>query len=468
MTIVTNDYSHRAASRAFDRILHIMFKCRATVLLGTALATLLLISPALADSPIANPTDEVRSLLLTKMSGGVPDFESLARQSPRVQRADEFDRAEALAAEVSRLNRVWSEFDGETAIQIDLRGRLGEYDPAAGGFPLDVFAPGAYVGGLTPVFYTNASAARIFPVSVEEGREMIGRTVAGARGVTVSIVLDRLAPSVVRAGALEGRVAEVIVTGAGADELGRYVPASRAAPSEGEAGLDADAVAGSIAETLSIPVAGSTWADVLPFLEAQPFVLGTGGNFSGVLFSMEDGALETQRPLDQYRDLTLAFGPTEEAAMTAFRQGARRSFGFDTPRPFGGLDCTTPDIADRCGILRFEKIGEIDILVEAVTVAEVQGVHFDTDAATAPFDEAAIASMERIETLVGYRKEELSGQGTTSAAVHLYYAGDLANTAVPLHDPRAGYGDRFSAKTMLWIVDGQNDRTIYVTRSSLP
>ena len=445
-----------------------MFNCPANVLLGTALATLLLISPALADGPIVGPTDEARSLLLTKLSGGVPDFERLARQSPAVQRADEFDRAEVLSAEASRLNEVWSGFDDDTAIQVDLHGRLGEYDAAAGGFPLDVFAPGTFIGGATPIVYTNASAARIFPVRVEEGREMIGRTIAGARAVTVSVTLDRLAPSVVRAGALEGRVAEVVVTGAGGDELGRYAPASRAAPSEGDAGLDADAVAESIGETLSIPVAGATWAEVLPFLEAQHYVFGTGGNFSGVLFSMEDGVLETQRPLDQYRDLTLAFGPTEDAAMTAFQQGARSSFGFGTPRPFGGLDCTTPGVADRCGILRFEKIGDIDILVEAVAVAELQGVRYDTEAATALFDGAAIASMDRIETLTGYQREELGGQGTTSAAAHLYYAGDLANTAVPLHDPRAGYGDRLSAKTMLWAVDGQGDRTIYVTRSSLP
>lgn len=154
--------------------------------------------------------------------------------------------------------------------------------------------------------------------------------------------------------------------------------------------------------------------------------------------------------------------------MTAFQQGARRSFGFDTPRPFGGLDCTTPGVVDRCGLLRFEKIGDIDVLVEAVTVAELQGVRYDTEAATGPFEASAIASMDRIETLIGYQKEELGGQGTTSAAAHMYYAGDLANTAVPLHDPRAGYADRFSAKSMLWAVDGQGDRTIYVTRSSLP
>lgn len=440
----------------------------ASLPLGTALAVILAVSSATADEPIINPTDEVRVLLLSKLSGEVPNFEAFARASPAVRAADEFDRADAVTAELARLNELWSSFDEETTIKINLRGRLGEYDAGAGGFPLDVFAPGTFVGGATPITYTNASAARIFPVPVEEARDMIGRTIAGARGVTVSVTLARLAPSVVRADALEGRIAEVVVTGAAGDELGRYVPTSRLVPSGVAERLDGDTVAGSIAETLSIPVAGSTWAEILPFLKAQSYVFGTGGNFSGVLFSLADGELKTQRPLDQYRDLTLAYGPTEEAARTAFEQGTRRSFGFDAPRPFGALDCSTPGVQDSCGLLRFEKVGDIDILVEAVTVAELTGVRYDTEAATAPFDQVAIASMERIETLVGYQEQELGGPGTTSAAAHLYYAGDLTNTPIPLHDPRAGYSDRISAKSMLWVVDGQGDRTIYVTRSSLP
>ncbi|MBM2578174.1 hypothetical protein JQC91_17845 [Jannaschia sp. Os4] len=436
--------------------------------LGTALALILAVSSATADEPIVGPTDEVRILLLSRLSGEVPNFEALARASPTVRSADEFDRADAVAAEVARLNELWSDFDEETAIQINLRGRLGEYDAGAGGFPLDVFAPGTFVGGSTPITYRNASDARIFPVPSDQGRDVVAQTDAGLRGVTVSVTLDRLAPSVVRAGAIEGRIAEVVVTGAVGDELGRYTPTFRELPDDNGGDLDADAVAGSIGETLSIPVAGSTWAEILPFLEAQPFVFGTGGNFSGVLFSIIDGELKTQRPLDQYRDLTLAFGPTEEAARTAFQQGTRRSFGFDAPRPFGALDCSTPGVVDRCGLLHLEKVGDVDILVEAVTAAELTGVRYDTEAATAPFDPAAIASMDRIETLVGYQEQELGGPGTTSAAAHLYYAGDLTNTPIPLHDPRAGYSDRISAKSMLWVVDGQGDRTIYVTRSSLP
>ena len=446
-----------------------MIRTSSSLLLGTALAALLSISSAAADAPIADPTQEIRALLLTRLSGGVPDFEARALASPMVRKANEFDRAEAVAAEVARLNAIWSRLGDDPSIQITLRGGLGEYDATAGGFPINVFAPGTFITGTTPITFTNASAARIFPVAVEDGRDVLRRA-AGTRGVTVSVTLDRLAPSVVRPGAIEGRIAEVVVVGAGVDELGRYVPASRDAFSgDGEA-MDADAVAAVIGETLSIPVAGQTWAEVLPFLEAQPEVLGTGGSFSGVLFSMTGGGeLKTQRPLDQYRDLTVVYGPTEDAARMAFEQGIRQSFGFDVPRPFGGLDCGTPAFAsDRCGILRFEKIGEVDVLVEAVTVAELRGVSFDTDAATAPFDATAIASMDRIETFVGYQKHELGGEGTTSAPAHLYYAGDLSSTPLPLHDPRAGYSDRFSAKTMLWVVDGQGDRTIYVTRSSLP
>ena len=111
-----------------------------------------------------------------------------------------------------------------------------------------------------------------------------------------------------------------VVPGANAGELGQHVPMFRDEPSEVVGKLDAEPVADSIAGTLSIAVTGSTWAVALLFLETQPYVFGTGGNYPSVLSSIIDGALKTQRPrppsgkahgarwASMYRDLSA--GPT--------------------------------------------------------------------------------------------------------------------------------------------------------------
>ncbi len=37
--------------------------------------------------------------------------------------------------------------------------------------------------------------------------------------------------------------------------------------------------------------------------------------------------------------------------------------------------------------------------------------------------------------------------------------------AALLNDLRAGFGETFSADVMLWLIDGQTDRTVVVTRN---
>lgn len=436
------------------------------ILAGAVFAGLALAAPAPAQDVIVSPDTELRVLLREKLSGRVPDFDELARRSAAVRQADEFSRAGVLAEEVARLNRVWAGLGEDIAIQVSLSTYLGEYDADASGFPITPFEPGTYVSGEVPILFRNA-AARIFPVPMEAGRETLDR--AGiARSVTVTVTLEDLAASEIRSNTIDGRIAEVVVTNEGS-ELGRYSPEG-GMPAEGAgATMDADAVARSLGGTLGVPVAGSAWDEVLPFLLGQPATVGTGGNFSGILFSITDGALRTERPLDQYSDLTLAFGPTENAAKLALREATDLFGGFGPSWPFGGLDCGTPDVADRCGLIRFEKAGEVDVLVDVVTVAELPGVRYDTAAAVEPFDAEAIASMRAVETVIGYTSDELGGtRGRAPVGVRVHYAGDLRNEPLPLHDPLAGMSSNFSAKTMLWVIDGQGERTVYLTRSSLP
>lgn len=121
-------------------------------------------------------------------------------------------------------------------------------------------------------------------------------------------------------------MSEVVVRTSLGAELGRCSPARGDTTDAPATDLDAVAFAADISEMSGISVAGQTWAEVLPFLSAQPFIEGTGGNFCGVLFTMESGEFERQRPLDEYRDLTLVFAPTRAAVHTAFQESSRRSF----------------------------------------------------------------------------------------------------------------------------------------------
>lgn len=363
---------------------------------------------------------------------------------------------------------MWGDLKNVDALQFNLKGSLGEYDGDAGEFPVKLFNPGTYIQGPVPIYFGNPSDVRIFPVAPKDGRETIEKF-GVARSATMFITLIDLKPSATRSNALEGDVSEVVFMKRDGTEIASYGPRETENESSDASSMDPDALAASLGETLNVPVASSPWADVLPFLKEQAYVSGTGGNFSGELFSFEAGEFKTQRPLDQYSNLTIGFGPSENAAKLALNEASRLSFGFDgQPRPFFKLDCMTPDMADQCGIMLFEKVGEHDILVDIMTLSELQGQKYDSQNIQAVFGDGVLSQMDSAETQVGYTEGDVGGMTNRALRAKAYWAGDLIQKRAPLHDLRGGYSETFSAKTMLWLIDGFTDRTIIVTRSSLP
>ena len=204
------------------------------ILAGTVLARFVLAGPVRAQEVIVGPDAELLGLLHAKLSDRVPDFEGMARRSGAVGRADEFDRAAVLAGEIARLSRVWSDLREDAAVQIDVSTRLGKYGADAGGFPIVSFDPGTFVNGEVPITFRNASAARIFAVPMENGRETLART-DFARSVIATVTLEDLAASEMRSNTPDGRIAEVVVRNRGGDELGRYSPDPGTAPAGGDA-----------------------------------------------------------------------------------------------------------------------------------------------------------------------------------------------------------------------------------------
>ena len=319
-----------------------------------------------------------------------------------------------------------------------------------------------------PVVFSNEADVSIFPVAKADGRTILAQ--AGvSRNVTLSITLEDLEASVLKSNAIEGRVSEVVVRGASGSEIGRYRGSEPVELSQDSKKLSADEIAARIAQVLVIPVAGMTWSEISPFLNSQPVVLGTSQSFSGELFSVRAGEFTTQRPLDQYKNLKLVFGSNDKAVKLAFREATRSSFGFvSSPRPFGDLDCMTSDLVDQCGILMFEKHDGVHVLVDVMTVSERAGLKYDSNAISGVFGDGTLAAMNVAETQVAYSASDLNGQGSQPVGAKVFWAGDMVREPLPLHDLRAGFSESVSADTMLWTINGQSDRTIFVTRSSLP
>ncbi|MBO9428028.1 hypothetical protein [Sulfitobacter sp. R18_1] len=435
-------------------------------------SVLMLSTPAVSAEMLVSPDPVTSEMLLKRLSEGVPDFDNMAMKTDAYRAADEFTRHEVAKTEAERLQEQWRSLEDVNSIQFNIRGGIGEYDGAAQGFPVRLFEPGSYISGGVPYYFSNASEVRIFPVPPEKGRETLEKFGIG-RGAIMTITLTDLKASLTNSGALEGRVSEVVFKKNDGTKIASYGPPERSDSDSDAPEMTADELATSIAETVGIPVAGTPWGPILPFLKEQPYVTGTGGNFSGELFSFDNGEFKFQRPLDEYPYLVLAFGPNENAAKRILRESSRRNLGFNggPKRPFGDLDCFTPDVVDQCGLMRFEKVGEHDMLVDIMTLAEVSGYRYNDPEIATIFDAGVLSQMEVAETQVAFKEQDFGVRGTTAhntIGAKAYWAGEFNQKGAPLYDLRDGYSKSFSAKTMLWLVDGLKDRTIMATRSSLP
>lgn len=419
-------------------------------------------APVFADNLLVSPPPGTLQLLFEKLNGSVPDYEKLARNTQAVRNASEFTRSQKVAEETERLEALWNGLSNETTLQFNLNVSLAEYDGAKQGFPIPVFYPGTYIQGATPVLFSNAADVAIFPVTPEDGPEVLAQT-GVARSVRVTITLDRLAPSPLQSNAIEGRVVEVVVTNSQGTEIGRYAPANLNDPMASQASLEPLEVGRQIADVLGVPQIGATWSDVVPFFEKQQFVSGAGRGFSGELFSFDAGVFDSQRPLEDYNHLTAVFAQSETAADIALRHSAGSFFSFGTsPRPFGALDCSTTDQLDTCGIMTFERIEGQLTLTDIVTIAESKPSFDVADV----FGPEIAASLSSNQTQVGYSEAELGGAGNRPAGAQMLWAGQIARSPMPLFDPRKGFTDSYSAPVMLWTVDAGPSRTITIFRSS--
>jgi hypothetical protein len=113
-----------------------------------------------------------------KLTGEPLDLRELAERSEIVQRSSGFDRPDAIAAELARLQGLYDAADGATEFTITTSEYIEEYDHARGEFPVQGLQAGRYVSFLYPeratpmreyrLVFTGAGAARAIPMADKE------------------------------------------------------------------------------------------------------------------------------------------------------------------------------------------------------------------------------------------------------------------------------------------------------------
>lgn len=123
--------------------------------------------------------DEQRIAFTWHRATGEPlDLRELAEHSEIVQRSSGFDRPDAIAAELARLQGLFDAADAATVFTLTTREYVEEYDHVRGEFPVQGLQPGRYVSFVYPeraspmreyrLVFTGADAARAIPMPDKE------------------------------------------------------------------------------------------------------------------------------------------------------------------------------------------------------------------------------------------------------------------------------------------------------------
>lgn len=113
-----------------------------------------------------------------KLTGEPLDLRELAENSAIVRRSSGFDRPDAIAAELARLQGVYDAADPATEFTITTREHIEEYDHTRGEFPVQGLQPGRYLSFIHPdrlsptreyrLVFSGAGPARAIPMPDKE------------------------------------------------------------------------------------------------------------------------------------------------------------------------------------------------------------------------------------------------------------------------------------------------------------
>lgn len=154
-----------------------------------ALALVAIPAPAPVQDPGLDP--EQVALAYHKVSGTPLDTRAIAEQSNAVRRASNFDRQDALAAEIARLDAALAAA-ATVEFTVRVNDNIADYDHDRSEFSIVLFQPGYYIpitafGRQYQIVFANAEGSRAIPMPKEEARDFDTRLNRVGRRVTNEI-----------------------------------------------------------------------------------------------------------------------------------------------------------------------------------------------------------------------------------------------------------------------------------------
>jgi hypothetical protein len=207
-----------------------------------------LLAAAIVCSPVPlvaqqDDPDAVRiALTWHRLTDQPLDVQRVAERSDAVRRASNFDRPDALAAEVSRVEAMLAAANANELFQMQISDRISEYDHDLGEFSITLFQPGYFIpitafGEQYQVVFANAEAARPIPMAKEEARAFDQRLNAIYRNVITEVQFRIIGGGDPTGGVTGARVIRAeLVSAKVTDRDGRLIatpnvtPAAAAAP----------------------------------------------------------------------------------------------------------------------------------------------------------------------------------------------------------------------------------------------
>lgn len=144
------------------------------------------------DRMIDYPSEVQMTMLVYRLRGAEPPFETWASQHQAVRSADEFSRPEVLRQHTEQLRSAFADTAGVGTIRFRANGGMSEYDSARQGFYITSFAPGtSYAFSAyehVTLQFENALAAHLWPLTPDQASAVFARN-QRERGVSVDMVL---------------------------------------------------------------------------------------------------------------------------------------------------------------------------------------------------------------------------------------------------------------------------------------
>ena len=155
-------------------------------MLPAGLVALCLGATALAQDGGLDP--EQVALAYHRISNEALDLARVAEGSDPVRRASNFDRPDALKAEISRLQGLLTAADPAREFTTRVNDHISEYDHARAEFSITLFTPGYYLpvrafGQEYQVVFANAGGLKAIPMAKDEARGFDERLTGMNRGV---------------------------------------------------------------------------------------------------------------------------------------------------------------------------------------------------------------------------------------------------------------------------------------------